>query len=83
MRSMVHMSPAELAIHAFGGVRALARFVDRDPAAVSRWRRTGLIPSGLLAQIYKATQAEGLDITAEELILGADLEEEPETACSI
>lgn len=73
----MHLNPAELAIHAFGGVRPLARLLGRDPAAVSRWRKSGWIPAPLLAEVYQRAQVEGLDLTAEDLILGAELEDEP------
>jgi DNA-binding transcriptional regulator YdaS (Cro superfamily) len=40
-----HTTPVELAIDMFGGVRKLARALGRDPAAVSRWQKSGVVPT--------------------------------------
>ena len=38
-------TPVQLAIAEFGGVRALARAIHRDPASVSKWQKgDGTIP---------------------------------------
>jgi hypothetical protein len=71
------MNPVEYVIHQFGGVRKLARSIDRSPSSVSIWR-TGLrrntndgnIPSRAMADIMKAAKKLGLDITERDLIYG-------------
>ena len=61
-------SPVDLAIDAFGGVRSLARAVERDPAAVSRWQKKGLIPSGLHYRILALAREHDLAFQVEDLV---------------
>ncbi len=67
------MTPAQLVIQTFGGVRATARALDRDPSAVSRWqsnilrqRKTGAVPQELHKKILRLAP----EISADELIHG-------------
>lgn len=69
-------TPADKAINAFGGVRALARALERNPSSVVRWRKpkneggsNGAVPSALQGRILAMAQARGLPLTAEDLIL--------------
>jgi hypothetical protein len=69
-------TPADKAISAFGGVRALARALERNPSSVVRWRKpkdeggsAGAVPSALQGRILAIAQARGLSLTAEDLIL--------------
>jgi hypothetical protein len=69
-------TPADKCIDVFGGVRALARALDRNPSSVVRWRRpkdeggsNGAVPSGLQGRILALAQERGLTLTAEDLIL--------------
>jgi hypothetical protein len=69
-------TPADKAITAFGGVRALARALERNPSSVVRWRKpkdeggsAGAVPSALQGRILAMAQARGLNLTAEDLIL--------------
>lgn len=62
--------PADLAVQAFGGVRALARLIDRDPSAISRWKLDGRIPSNLQRQVLELAWERGIDLTAHDLIFG-------------
>ncbi len=71
-----HETPADKAITAFGGVRALARALERNPSSVVRWRKpkeeggsAGAVPSALQGRILAIAQARGLNLTAEDLIL--------------
>lgn len=70
-------TPAAWAIEQFGGVRALASVVGRNPGTISRWTnpdteagRKGIIPGPSLATILTAAKKKKLDITAEDLIFG-------------
>lgn len=69
-RTMKHLNPAELAIHLFGGVRPLARAVDRDPAAVCRWRKHGVIPTSSQKRVLDAAKALKIKLSASEIVLG-------------
>ena len=69
-------TPADRCIEAFGGVRALARALERNPSSVVRWRKpkdeggsNGAVPSALQGRILDIAQARGLSLTAEDLIL--------------
>jgi hypothetical protein len=69
-------SPAEKTIEAFGGVRALARELGRNPSSISRWRMPrdvggtgGGVPSGLQGRVLALAKARGLPLSAEDLIL--------------
>ncbi len=66
-------TPYEVLISEFGGVRALARAVDRNPAAVNRWRKgDGAIPSSIQRKVLETAWDRGIKITAHELIFGRD-----------
>ena len=69
-------TPADRCIDAFGGVRALARALERNPSSVVRWRKpkdeggsAGAVPSALQGRILAIAQARGLSLTAEDLIV--------------
>ena len=63
-------SPVDLAINRFGGVRALARAIGRDPAAISRWKKTGTVPTSVQRRILEVAWGRGMDITAHDMIFG-------------
>lgn len=69
-------TPADKCIEAFGGVRALARALERNPSSVVRWRKpkdeggsNGAVPSALQGRILAIAQQRGLSLTAEDMIL--------------
>lgn len=75
-------TPADKCIAAFGGVRALARALERNPSSVVRWRKpkdeggsNGAVPSALQGRILAIAQARGLSLTADDLILRTVLDE--------
>lgn len=61
-------SPAETLISKFGGVRPLARAIGRDPAAVSRWQKTGRIPSAIQRKCLDIARKLKIKLTALDLI---------------
>lgn len=70
------LSPAQRVIAAFGGIRAVARAVDRNPTTVLRWRMSkeeggtgGRIPSTMQERVLAEAKARGLDLTPADLIL--------------
>jgi hypothetical protein len=63
-------TPVELAIELFGGVRKLARMIDRDPAAVSRWRKAGAVPTSVQRRMLEVAWERGIDLTAHDIIFG-------------
>ena len=76
----MRVSPAEYVIKVFGGVRKVARAIGRDPASVSRWRRTagqkgtdGRIPSKAQQELLIQAKALGLDLNPEDLLIGREV----------
>lgn len=65
------LTPAEYIIEKFGGVRATARALNRNASSVSRWQKTGLIPSGLHSLILIKAKEMRLNIRPAHLIFGA------------
>ena len=66
-------TPYEVLISEFGGVRALARAIDRNPGAVNKWRkRDGAIPSSIQRKVLETAWAMGIKITADDIIFGRD-----------
>lgn len=64
------ITPVDLAIDLFGGVRKLARATNRDPAAVSRWRKGGVIPAAVQRAVLEAAWERGIEISAHDLVFG-------------
>lgn len=67
-----HTTPVDLAIERFGGVRRLARAIGRDPAAVSRWRHSGIVPTSVQRKILECAWERGIEFSAHEIIFGRD-----------
>jgi hypothetical protein len=73
------ISPAEYVAQAFGGREKLAAFLGLNRVTVWRWSRpvdergrgcNGAIPHHYQAIILRIARRDGLDITAEDLVLG-------------
>ena len=67
------ITPVDLAIDMFGGVRKLAKAIGRDPAAVSRWKKSGLVPTSVQRKILDAAAERSILITANDIIYGREL----------
>ncbi len=81
----MNMEPARYVIAKFGGIRPLARklgpfMAHRDtiePSTIERWQRgkprgtNGLIPAHYHAPLLELARAEGVPLSAEELIFGS------------
>jgi hypothetical protein len=68
-----HLNPVEYVIFAFKGVRATARYLGKDPAAISKWRKLGTVPVRAQIPILDKAKELGLDITPADLIYGRGL----------
>lgn len=68
-----HLTPVQLAIELFGGVRKLARAIGRDSAAVSRWQKYGTIPTSAQIRVLQVAQEKGIELTAHDVIYGRDI----------
>jgi hypothetical protein len=74
----VFVTPADRVITAFGGVRATARVLGRNPSSISRWRipredggTGGRVPSALQLAILNGAKAAGIALSAEDLIVAS------------
>lgn len=68
---MMHLSPVETVIWAFGGVRKTARAIGKNPTVISHWRKIlGPIPSGSQRIVLEKAKELKLDLTADDLIFG-------------
>lgn len=67
------MTPVEFCISQFGGLRQLAKAINRDPAAVSRWKSShGCIPHTVQKNLLQAAWDRGLHISAHDIIFSKD-----------
>jgi hypothetical protein len=72
------MTPAELVIHRFKGVRPLARLLKLDHSSVARWPKPkprglgGFIPSRLHKDLLQLAVTHRVELTADQLIYGGD-----------
>jgi hypothetical protein len=64
------ITPVEIAIAEFGGVRKLARALNRDPAAVSRWKKQGTVPTTVQKMLLTTAWDLGIKISAHDIIFG-------------
>ena len=67
------MTPVELCTSQFGGLRKMAKAINRDAAAVSRWKNThGCIPHSVQKKLLQAAWDRGLHISAHDIIFGKE-----------
>lgn len=73
----MNTTPASLVIEVFGGVRKAARALGVMPSTVCRWRLPrekggtgGTVPSSAARKILRLAKERGLDLTAEDLLVG-------------
>lgn len=66
----MHLSPPQWVIRTVGGLRPTGRFAGRSHTSVHQWVEKGVIPPDSQITILRKARDEGLDITAEDLILG-------------
>lgn len=62
--------PSALVVRSFGGVRQTARLLSCDPSTVSRWGKTGRIPSEWQKPVLVLAWEMNIDLTAHDLIFG-------------
>lgn len=70
MENTPNLTPVDICIKAFGGVRKLAKAMGIDPAAVSRWKKRGTVPAYIQKKLLTVAKAQGLEISADDLIFG-------------
>ena len=66
-------TPVQIAIAEFGGVRALARAIHRDPASVSKWQKgDGTIPTSIQRKLLETAWDRGIELSAYDVIFGRE-----------
>lgn len=73
MTNQPHLTPVDICIKEYGGVRKLAKAMGIDPAAVSRWKKRGTVPSYIQKKLLLNAKMHGFNISAEDLIFGRPL----------
>ncbi len=68
------LTPAEFVIYRFGGVGKLARALNLHRSTISKWKGMEGIPSPWLRPILEKAKSTGMDITANDLIMGRAVE---------
>lgn len=64
------LSPAKYLIFKMGGVRETARVLGIDNGLISRWQKSGLIPSKHQKLVMFKARLKKLDITYRDMIEG-------------
>jgi hypothetical protein len=70
MDNQTILPPATVAIRAFGGVRPAARLLNCDASTVSRWQKSGRVPSIWQRRVLELAWHMGIDLTAHDLVMG-------------
>jgi hypothetical protein len=72
------MTPADIVISRFGGVRPLARLLGKDPSTIHRWKQPaerggldGRVPSAVQVRLLELAREKGVDLTPADLVLGS------------
>lgn len=73
------MTPVDILVSRFGGVRALARLVKKDPSTIHRWKMPaakggmdGRVPSSMQTRMLELAKDHGVELTALDLVAGSD-----------
>tara|TARA_R100000152_G_scaffold11345_1_gene4784 strand:+ start:311 stop:529 length:219 start_codon:yes stop_codon:yes gene_type:complete len=67
------LTPVEVCIRAFGGVRPMARIINRNCGSISKWRKSGLIPTSIQRTVLeKAWELNLPEITPYSIIFGEE-----------
>lgn len=73
------MTPADIVITRFGGVRPLARLLEKDPSTIHRWRQPadkggldGRVPSSAQVRLLELAREKGVELTPADLVLGSN-----------
>ena len=66
------LSPAEVLIQTFGGLRATAKALNRDESNVWRWKTSG-IPAGIMRKVLEISRKKDLGLTLDDLWYGRNV----------
>ena len=66
------LTPVEVCIKEFGGVRKMGRIIGRNCGSISKWQRSGLIPTSIQLTVFEKICELNLNISPYELIMGRE-----------
>ena len=66
------LTPVELCIKEFGGIRPMARIINRNCGSICKWQKSGLIPTSIQRTVFEKICELNLDISPYELIMGRE-----------
>jgi hypothetical protein len=69
------MTYVDRIISKFGGIRPLARLIDKPPSTISSWKIKGTIPDKYKPEVLEAAMREELDLKPEHFFPDIDLSE--------
>lgn len=74
----VYLTPSKLVILLFGGVRPLARLLNKTQSSVSKWQNSdaGDVPGKCHRQILELAKKRGVELTPEDLVYGRVIKKE-------
>lgn len=64
------MTPGEIVVNEFGGIREAARQLGLAPNAVFLWKKSGVVPTRSLKLVLEVAKLKKLKITEKDLIYG-------------
>ena len=66
------LTPVELCIKEFGGIRPMSRIINRNCGSICKWHKSGLIPTSIQRTVFEKICELDLDISPYELIMGRE-----------
>ena len=66
------LTPVELCIKEFGGIRPMARIINRNCGSICKWQKSGLIPTSIQRTVFEKICELNLDISPYESIMGRE-----------
>ncbi len=66
------LTPVQVCVLEFGGVRKMGRIIGRNCGSISKWSKSGLIPTSIQPTVLKKAWELNLNISPLELIMGRE-----------
>lgn len=73
------MTPADIVISRFGGVRPVARLLSKDPSTIHRWKQPpdkgglgGRVPSAVQGELLRLAQEHSVELNSDDLVMSSN-----------
>ena len=66
------LTPVEHCIKEFGGIRPMARIIHRHCGSISKWKKSGLVPTSIQRTVLEKAWELNLNITPYSIIFGEE-----------